>query len=82
MNSIAKRVELGLQVLLENSGDGWFLILEEPVSEKFVQFAYEEGQDLVFDCPTMAFSPDELKKAIEVMNRFFNSGDILLNSTN
>ncbi len=70
MNRIYQRMLLGLQAVCENQGDGWFIIMEEPETESFVQFAFDEGDGLVFDCPTMSFNPEELANAIEVMSRF------------
>lgn len=70
MKKIHQRMLLGLQAVCENQGDGWFIIMEEPETESFVQFAFDEGEGLVFDCPTMSFNPEELENAIEVMARF------------
>lgn len=70
MNRIYQRMLLGLQAVCENQGEGWFAIMEEPETESFVQFAFDEGDGLVFDCPTMSFDEEELEKAVAVMKRF------------
>lgn len=70
MNKIFERMKTALQIAVQNQGEGWFIIMEEPESESFVQFAWDEGEGLVFDCPTMSFSDEELAIAIKVMARF------------
>ena len=55
-----KRVESAIRMILENIGEGWFIILEEPETEKFVQFAYDEGSGLVFDLPFQALDDPEI----------------------
>jgi hypothetical protein len=62
-----KRVESAIRLILENIGEGWFIILEEPETEKFVQFAYDEGSGLVFDLPFQALDEDELARARQVL---------------
>ncbi|GAB4275090.1 MAG: hypothetical protein Kow0029_15950 [Candidatus Rifleibacteriota bacterium] len=75
MNNIYDRMKLALNIIIGNKGDGWFVIMEEPDSEKFVQFAFDEDSGLYFDCPIMAFSDDELRAAHRVMKRFGVSFD-------
>lgn len=70
MKSIHQRVLEGLEAMVENQGEGWFLIAEEPETESFVQFAFDEGVALIFDCPTISFNEDELERAKLVMGRF------------
>ncbi|MDN5279235.1 MAG: hypothetical protein PWR01_3200 [Clostridiales bacterium] len=70
MNQIYERMLTALKVLTANVGEGWFIIMEEPESEFFVQFAFDEGSGLVFDCPTMSFSEEEMARATRVMQRF------------
>jgi len=51
-----ERIESAVKLILKNSGDGWFMIFEEPKSEKFVQFAFDEGSGLIFDLPYQALT--------------------------
>lgn len=51
-----ERIESAVRLILKNSGDGWFMIFEEPKSEKFVQFAYDEESGLIFDLPFQALT--------------------------
>lgn len=77
MSQINDRVVCALKTICGNVGEGWFVILEEPESEKFVQFAFDQGEGLVFDCPTMAFDEEEMSRATRVMERFgISSGDL------
>lgn len=62
-----KRVESAIRLILENIGEGWFIILEEPDTEKFVQFAYDEDTGLIFDLPFQALDEDELVRARQVL---------------
>ncbi|PKL46932.1 MAG: hypothetical protein CVV42_14660 [Candidatus Riflebacteria bacterium HGW-Riflebacteria-2] len=62
-----KRIESAIRLILENSGEGWFIILEDPAEEKFVQFAYDEDTGLIFDLPFQALNTDELARAKQVL---------------
>ncbi len=56
-----ERIESAVKLILQNSGDDWFMILEESESEKFVQFAFDEDSGLVFDLPLQALTPEEIE---------------------
>lgn len=62
-----ERIEKAVEVLLQNAGDDWFMIIEEPAQEKFVQFAYDEESGLFFDLPFQALTQEELARARKVM---------------
>ena len=62
-----KRIESAIRLILDNSGEGWFIILEDPSEEKFVQFAYDEHTGLIFDLPFQALNADELARAKQVL---------------
>jgi len=62
-----KRIESAIRLILDNSGEGWFIILEDPSEEKFVQFAYDEDTGLIFDLPFQALNADELARAKQVL---------------
>lgn len=62
-----KRIESAVRLVLENLGEGWFIIFEEPTAEKFVQFAYDEDTGLIFDLPFQALDEDELGRARQVL---------------
>ena len=52
--------------MLLQSGEDAEVIVEEPKTEKFVQFSKEDG-GIVFDLPTMALTPDEARKAKDLL---------------
>lgn len=58
-----ERIESAVKLILQNSGDGWFMIFEEPKSEKFVQFAFDEESGLIFDLPFQALTQLEKDSA-------------------
>jgi len=62
-----KRVESAIRLILENIGEGWFIILNTFFTEKFVQFAYDEDTGLIFDLPFQALDEDELVRARQVL---------------
>ena len=62
-----KRIESAIRLTLDNVGEGWFIIIEEPTDEKFVQFAYDEDTGLIFDLPFQALDEDELARARQVL---------------
>ncbi|MDD3001085.1 MAG: hypothetical protein PHF29_04960 [Candidatus Riflebacteria bacterium] len=65
-----KTIEMALELLVKNSGEGWFCILEEPKTEKFVQFAYDEGEGIFFDLPKPALTNKEFDSASEVLSGY------------
>jgi hypothetical protein len=60
---VQERIRSALQTLLQNTGDDWFIIIEEPEHEKFVQFAFDEPSGLFFDLPFQALTKAELERA-------------------
>jgi hypothetical protein len=70
MSQIYDRVHHALKTLTGNQGEGWIAIIEEPETECFVQFAFDQGASLVFDCPTIAFSDDQLSRAKTLLARY------------
>lgn len=65
-----KTIETALEMLVKNSGEGWFCILEEPKTEKFVQFAYDEDEGIFFDLPRPALTKKEFESASEVLSGY------------
>ncbi len=61
------RIRAAVEMVLGNMGEGWFLIIEEPENEKFVQFALDEEAGLIFDLPFQALTDDEIEKARPVL---------------
>jgi hypothetical protein len=70
MNTLYEKIKNGLSLLMQNSGDGWIIIFEEPETEKFVQFALDYEEGLFFDCPSISFSEQEKQRAEVVMHRY------------
>ncbi len=52
-----------LERLLARSNQDAFLIIEEPKSQKFVQFAGSSEEPLIFDLPAQGLSEEELERA-------------------
>jgi hypothetical protein len=63
-------IETALDTLLKNSGEGWFCIIEDPKTEKFVQFAYDEEEGLWFDLPKPALTKKELEVALDLLSGY------------
>ncbi len=63
-------IKKAIEMLTTNKGDGWFTVLEEPKSEKFIQFTYDEGYGLQVDLPVVALQPEELPKAEKLMGEY------------
>ena len=65
-----ERIKNAIEMLTTNKGDGWFTVLEEPKSEKFIQFTYDESYGLQVDLPVVALQPEELQKAEKLMGEY------------
>ena len=65
-----KRIQKAIETIMLNRGEDWFIIIEEPEGEKFVQFTYDEGTGLYFDLPVQALDKTELEKARCLMAEF------------
>ena len=65
-----ERIKNAIEMLTTNKGDDWFTVLEEPQSEKFIQFTYDEGYGLQLDLPVVALKPEELEKAEKLMAEY------------
>ena len=48
---------------------GAFVIIEEPRSGKFVQFAGSKDEPLLLDLPSQTLSPDEMAKSVAPLTR-------------
>ncbi len=70
MSQIYDRVYQALKLITGNQGAGWIAIIEEPETESFVQFAFDQATSLVFDCPTISFSDDQLSRAKTLLSRY------------
>ncbi len=65
-----ERIQNAIDLLTTNLGEGWFTVLEDPKSEKFIQFTYDEGYGLQIDLPVVALQPEELPKAEKLMAEY------------
>ena len=65
-----ERIKKAIEMLTTNKGEDWFTVLEEPKSEKFIQFTYDEGYGLQVDLPVVALQPEELVKAEKLMGEY------------
>lgn len=59
---------------LLNRPSGAFVIIEEPKSGKFIQFAGSVDEPLLLDLPVKTLSPDEMDKAKKVFAEFGYTG--------
>ncbi len=69
-SEMKERIVQAIDTILKNRGDDWFIIIEEPEKEKFVQFAYDEGIGLFFDLPFQALEADELARARKLLAEY------------
>lgn len=53
---------------------GAFVIIEEPNSGKFIQFAGSEKEPLLLDLPSQTLTQDEMKKAVAVFSELGHQG--------
>lgn len=66
-----ERIRAALNRLLERQDDDAFVIVEDKMSGKFVQFAGNAFQDLIFDLPGQALDSMELTRA-NILLRIFD----------
>lgn len=64
------RIKNAIELLTTNKGEDWFTVLEEPKSDKFIQFTFDEGYGLQLDLPVVALQPEELEKAEKLMAEY------------
>ncbi|HNX77862.1 MAG TPA: hypothetical protein PLM07_15025 [Candidatus Rifleibacterium sp.] len=65
-----ERIKKAIETILLNRGEDWFIIIEEPDGERFVQFTFDEGCGLFFDLPFQALDKIELERARNLMTEF------------
>lgn len=58
-----QKIAAALRRMLERENDDAFVIVEDRTSGKFVQFAGNAFQDIIFDLPGQALDPVELTRA-------------------
>lgn len=66
-------LRLKLRALTQRTNANTFLIITEPASQKYVQFA---GRTLFFDLPQQTLSDAEMARASEVLKRYGISGPV------
>lgn len=64
------RIKKAIEAICGNIGDGWILIMEEPETESFVQFAFDSSSGLVFDLPFQALNQQQTQLARQVLGRY------------
>lgn len=63
-----------LQTILSEGGSGNFVIFNDPISEKFVQFVAERGDRLmIIDIPKITLSNDETMRLKAIFGALFTS---------
>lgn len=65
-----ERIRTELLSMMKKEGPYTFLIFEEPKSGKFVQFAGNQNEELLFDLPSDQLSKDELQKASKILKGY------------
>jgi hypothetical protein len=74
-----EQIHDALQRLLQRRNDNAFLIIEEPKTRKFVQFAGSASEGLAFDLPSQTLSAEELsraKRALATIGIRFDEWDV------
>jgi len=75
------RIKAALQRVLARINTDAFLIIEEPNTKKYVQFASGAVDELMFDLPAIALSADEFERA-KVMLKEYDIEATEMNMTN
>jgi hypothetical protein len=68
LSSIEKDINQAVDELVRKEGDGWFMIIEDPRTRKFVQFVWGTTEGLSFDLPSQALDQVELQRAKKVLS--------------
>lgn len=56
-------IDNAIDELVSKQGDGWFIVMEDPESKNYVQFAWGESEGLYFDLPVQSLNDDEQNRA-------------------
>lgn len=64
------KVRASLTALLHRENSDAFVIITEPGSQKFIQFAGSANEDLYLSLPSAQMSKDELSKAKKVLKQY------------
>jgi hypothetical protein len=64
------KIGTALSNLLKRQNEDAFVIIEEPKSQKFVQFAGSANEPLIFDLPAQGLTEDELDQAKAVLGEY------------
>lgn len=60
-------IRTAIEEMMQKEGPYTFVIFEEPNSGKFVQFAGNKKEELMFDLPSDQMSPPQLEKAKKIL---------------
>lgn len=65
-----ERIKNAIKTVCGNIGDGWILIIEDPETESFVQFAFDSSSGLVFDLPFQALNQQQVQLARQTLGPY------------
>lgn len=65
-----ERIRIELEMMMEKEGPYTFVIFEEEETGKFVQFAGNKNEELLFDFPSAQLSKEEFERAGEVLEEY------------
>ena len=70
LSNIERDINQAVDELVRKEGDGWFMIIEDPRTRKFIQFAWGATEGFIFDLPSQALDQIELQRAKEVLSNY------------
>lgn len=70
MDNVRSMIREALNDVAQCQGEGWFVIIEEPISQKFVQFACRLDEGLIFDLPSEDLSAEEFEVAKTLLSAY------------
>ena len=64
------RIRDEIEKMMKKDGPHTFVIFEEPLSGKFVQFAGNKQEELLFDLPSDQMDKEELERAKKILSEY------------
>ena len=70
LSNIEEDINQAVDELVRKEGDGWFMIIEDSRTRKFVQFVWGATEGLTFDLPSQTLNQVELERAKKVLANY------------
>ncbi len=70
LSNIERDINQAVDELVRKEGDGWFMIIEDPRTRKYIQFVWGTTEGFIFDLPSQALDQIELQRAKEVLSNY------------